>query len=125
MKMHQKNQVTHYVPELNEPSIFGESVSSIALEWASWFAHKEKYPDADPLAYELKAPNYDVVAAAKELRMRLRVELKGIRVELPDEPPSMYTQRGHLSLAWVLDTARRENLPPEEAVTMALALRKM
>lgn len=123
--MHQKNQTIHYVPEPNEPSIFGESVSSIALEWASWFGHKERYPNADPLLYELKAPNYDVVAAAKELRMRLRHELKHIQVELPDEPPSMYTQREHLSLAWVLDTARREKLPPEEAVTMALALRKM
>lgn len=123
--MHQKNQVTHYVPEPNEPSIFGESVSSIALEWASWFGHKERHPNADPLLYELKAPNYDVVAEAKELRMRLRLELKSNKVELPAEPPSMYTQRGHLSLTWVLDTARRENLPPEEAVTMALALRKM
>lgn len=115
-----------YIPAPGEPTVFGENNNGIAIEWVSWYRHIEREGRDATSSYEIRPPNYEIVAIAVDLRKRLREELKNPSIRLPDEPPSMYTAgMGYLSLAWVMDTARRERIPPEEAVTLGMALRKM
>lgn len=124
--MHQGDKTKPYIPAVDEPTIFAEKNGNIPIEWPSWRRYIEKCGRGGIILYPIQAPDYELIAIAIDLRKRLREELKNLDVELPAEPPPMYTQgHRHIALAWVLDTARREKLPPEEAVTMALALRKM
>jgi len=116
-----------YVASATEPSVFSELVTAIPVEWPSWFRHMQIYGPGVNKPYTLyAAPSYDIVNEAVKLRERLREELKLKDVELPDEPPSLYASgTQYISLAWIMDTARREKMAPEEAMTLALALKRM
>jgi len=116
-----------YVPLSAEPSVFSELATAIPIEWVSWIRHVQLYGFGVDKPYALSsAPSRDIVNEAIKLRARLREELKLKDVVLPDEPPSLYASgTQYISLAWIMDTARRENMAPEEAMTLALALKRM
>lgn len=121
------DQATLYIPAEDEPSIFSEHNNGIPIEWPSWYLHKKEAGEGRTIMlYPLRTPSYELLEKARALRLRLREELYGFDVELPPEPPSLYAKGSdYISLRWVLDTARRERMSPEEAMLLGMALRKM
>lgn len=126
--MPQNDEEAIYVPCDDEPSVFDEKNNAVSIEWLSWYRHLSIYGrnPRTPVVFEIKAPSYEIMSVGLYLKDRLRKQLKNPNITLPDRPPAMATKgQGFISLAWVMDTARREGIPPEEAVTLGIALRKM
>jgi hypothetical protein len=124
--MNPEDPLTVYTPSADEPSVFSDKDTGVPIEWTSWFSHIQVFGRDSGRPYSLKRPNYDVVSVAVELRNRIREELLTQRVTLPPRPPSMYVAgTDYISLAWVLDVARRDHLTPEEAMQLAAALKRM
>ena len=120
------DQATLYIATVDEPSVFSESADHMTIEWCSWYQHKKEIGRGKIMAYPLITPSFEVQQKAKQLRLRLRQELYGVDVVLPDQPPSMFAKgTTYIALRWVLDTCRREKMIPEEAMTLAHALTKM
>lgn len=61
---------------------------------------------------------------AQKLGEAILSDLEKPGIILPKEPPRLWTTNGrYVSHAWVLDIARRDNMPIHEAVALGVSLR--
>lgn len=114
-----------YIVSINEPSIFTHNPMGVATEWLSWFIDKATNKN-NTEAFPLVKPSEYVVTLGFTLMARMRQMIEVHDWVLPDEPPPMYLpfEPGYISLAWVIDTAKRDRMCPHEAVSLAMALKK-
>lgn len=117
----------HYVAHPEEPTIFTTFTNGLSMFWVSWLQHIlvrgesgiENFKEfADPMEFppELRRVAYAVY-------LILRSEIASKEIELPQKPPKILTANGvYISQRWVMDTCRRDNMKPHEAVALAQAL---
>lgn len=81
--------------------------------------------DMNPESFRKRIGYQTVEKLGQEIQKQIRTDLeKGLPPDLFDEPTSICTASGAVSLRWVLYTANMDNMPPEEAYTYALGLIK-
>lgn len=111
-----------YQAQEDEPTVFTPDKDRHAIEWLRWMA--QRLVESGKRTNVHPEDTATIALMARLLKAGLCNELQFIEVELPEEPPSMWTPKGELSQRWVLDTARRDGMSPEEACSLAYALNK-
>lgn len=117
----------HYIAHPQEPTIFTPFPNGISGYWASWLMHVLVRGEAgvenfkeydDPMEFP---PEMRRVAHA--VFLILSSEIASKEVVLAKEPPPILTDNGiYISQRWVMDTCRRDNMKPYEAVVLAQGL---
>jgi hypothetical protein len=142
--------IEYYIPAEDEPSVFCSAVNvneygsarydTSYWSWANWFNAKQKaeyfasWKEKNPGQPVFLCPpswfaTHDPIAMGLGLIVRLREELKANRMPGPpvfDPAPTMFIgDTRQISLRWVLQHARDNNVTPEEAALVAEQERDM
>lgn len=118
-----------YVTQSEEPSIFTTVENGINTAWMCWFLGFVLNGDMfagrfinHPSAIAFPG---EVERSGKCVYLWLDRYVKAGLHPLPKEPPKIKTEHGGLiSQAWILDTCKRDNMTPQEAYQLAIALTK-
>ena len=114
-----------YRPHPDEPSIFATVQNGVTMAWLGWIYHLVIYgPEhLEHFRYGDSSMLHTVGRMAKLVSLYLHKELTRTDIVLPPEPPPLLTaNQKYVSQAWVLDIARRDNMPPHEAALLGAAL---
>lgn len=120
-------QEGHYIAHPEEPSIYGSAPNSISLYWVSWLQHmlvrgEQGVEDFQEVTSGALFPP-EIKRVAHAAFLILNSELAAKEVVIGKEPPSIMTaNRRYISQKWVIDTCRRDDMQPFEAVNLAQAL---
>lgn len=120
----------HYIAHPSEPPLFSRQESKFNEIWTDWLWFVMKYsPDnGDNFDFRIHRcePEYGEIIRkmAQKLGEAILSDLEKPGIILPKEPPRLWTTNGrYVSHAWVLDIARRDNMPIHEAVALGVSLR--
>lgn len=119
-----------YIPHFSEPPLFSRQENKFNVIWTDWmwFVMKHSPDNGDEFNHRIHRcdPEYlrTIETMAQKLGVAILADLEKSEVILPKEPPKLWTRNGrYVSHAWVLDTARRDNMPIHEAVALGVAMR--
>lgn len=119
-----------YIPHPSEPPLFSRKPGHFNKIWTDWlcFVLKNSPDRGDNFNFRVHEcdPMYEEITQklAQKLGEAILADLEKPGIILPKEPPRLHTANGwYVSHAWVLDTARRDNMPIHEAVALGVSLR--
>lgn len=118
-----------YIAHPSEPPLFSRfetHFNRIWIDWL-WFVMKVGPDNGDLFDYRVHKcePEYMEVIRkmAQKLGEAILADMDKLEIVLPKKPPSLRTTNGlYVSHAWVLDIARRDNMPVHEAVALGCSL---
>ena len=119
-----------YIPHASEPPLFSRKEAKFNMIWTDWFWFVMKNdPDIgdrfDHRVHKCDPEYFETIRKmAQKLGEVILSDLEKPGVILPKDPPKLWTRNGrYVSHTWVLDTARRDNMPVHEAVALGVSLR--
>lgn len=106
-----------------EPSLFSTLERGISVQWMSWAYHYIYLGPENIANFEVDQTVIPTMGKIAKLVYAYLLHELTTDKPLPEKPPSLYTgTQRFVSMAWVLDTARRDNMPPHEAVLLGYSL---
>lgn len=120
----------HYIAHPSEPPLFSRKeghFNEIWIDWL-WFVMKFDPDNGDNFDHRVHKcePDYlDVIRPiAQRLGEAIIADMENPAITLPKKPPRLWTaNERYISHTWVLDTARRDNMPIHEAVALGCSLK--
>lgn len=117
-----------YIPHPSEPPLWSRKPDRVNVLWIDWLQFVvQNSPDLGDNfnhkvhQYGVSDPRVPKIAMA--IGHLIKIDLAKKDIVLPETPPPISTRNGrYLSHAWVLDIARRDNMPINEAVALGISL---
>lgn len=102
---------------LNHPSFFASTETTLD----KILTNEKNLSEKDYT--KLLLNNLGIVQSALTIMVTIKTQLKaGVKEDGFESPTSILTPEGHISMRWVMHTAREDNMSPEEAYAYAQAL---
>ena len=118
-----------YIPHPSEPPILSRFEGKMNVLWMDWFhfimtTGPDNGDNFNHLVHKCDIKNIEgIQSLASAIGKLVQIDITERSVILPERPPSISTTNGrYLSHAWVLDIARRDNMPIHEAVALGCSL---
>lgn len=119
-----------YIAHPSEPPLFSRREGCFNKIWCDWFDFVLKNsPDNGDKFHHLvheadEVSLKKIQPIAQKLGAAILGDLDKPGIILPEQPPYLWTTNGrYVSHVWVLDAARRDNMPIHEAVALGCSLR--
>lgn len=119
-----------YIAHSSEPPLFSRFETHFNKMWIDWlwFVMKNDPDNGDDFDHRVHtcSPEYFEIIrqVGQKLGEAILADLEKPGIILPKEPPKLWTRNGrYISHAWVLDIARRDNMPIHEAVALGCSLK--